>query len=71
MRNMSFFLHQSLEEVSLVSTENVRMFCKFLDLFSFQMMFLTVTVTAKNMKKYYLGKRLLSLYFLEGQVRIC
>jgi len=56
MRKVSFFLCQSLEELSLVTAENVRIFCKFLDLFSLHMIFLTITVTAKNMKKYYLVK---------------
>lgn len=53
MGKVSFFLHQSLEEFSLVTAENVRMLCKFLVLFAFKIMFLTITVTAKNMKNYY------------------
>lgn len=53
MRKVSFFLHQSLKALSLVTAENFSMFCKFL-LFVSQKMFLTKTT--KNVKKYYLEK---------------
>lgn len=56
MRKVSSFFHQSLTELSLLTAENVRICCKFLDLYAFQMVFVAITVTAKGMKKYYLGK---------------